>query len=70
MTYDSPFWVANALMIPEFACFKEEGLVTQEVCEREKEKLKICWSMGELNPGHLRKMQKYWPLHHTDIVIR
>jgi hypothetical protein len=45
-------------VIPEVASFKEEGLVTPEGLEGEKGKLKICWSLGELNHGHLHEMQK------------
>ena len=45
MTYDSPL-SAGGEVIPEVASFKEEGLVTPEEWDWEKEKLKICWSMG------------------------
>ena len=33
MTYDSPLWAFEGLVIPEVASFKEEGLVTPEEVE-------------------------------------
>ena len=57
MTYDSPLWASEGLVIPEVASFKEEGLVTPEGWEVEKGKLKNCWSKGELNLGHLHEIQ-------------
>ena len=56
MTYDSPFWAIEEEVIPEVANFKDEGLVTPEGWEGEKEILKICWFMQGLNPGHLGEM--------------
>ena len=44
MTYDSPLWAFEGLVIPEVARFKEEGLVTPEGWEGEKEKMKDCCS--------------------------
>ena len=41
MTYDSPFWAIEGVVIPEVANFKEEGLVTPEGQKDNK----ICWSM-------------------------
>ena len=38
-------------MISKVANFKEEGLVTPEGWEGEKEILKICWSMQGIEPG-------------------
>ena len=46
MTYESPFWAIEGEVIPEVANFKEEGLVTQEWLEGEKEILKICSHLG------------------------
>ena len=43
-------------MIPEFANFKEEGLLTPEGQEGEKEILKSCWFIQEINPGYLGEM--------------
>ena len=51
MTYDSPFWAIEGEVIPEVANFKEEGLVTPEGWEGEKEILKICWFIQEIKPG-------------------
>jgi hypothetical protein len=56
MPYDSPFWAIEGGVIPEVANFEEEGLVTLEGWEGEKEILKICWFMQGLNPGHLGEM--------------
>ena len=56
MTYDSPFWAIEGEVIPEVANFKEEGLVTPEGWEGEKEILKICWSMQGIEPGPLGEM--------------
>jgi hypothetical protein len=36
MTYDSPLWASEGLVISEVASFKEEGLVTPEGWEGEK----------------------------------
>ena len=57
MTYDSPFWAIEGEVIPEVANFKEEGLVTPEGWEGEKEILKICWSMQGIEPGSHVKCQ-------------
>ena len=62
MTYDSPLYAFGWKVIPEVASFKEEGLVTPEGWEGEKEKLKVCCSKDE--------MQECWPLHHQAIVIK
>ena len=51
MTYDSPFWAIEGEVIPEVATFKEEGLVTTEGWEGEKDILEICWSMQGIEPG-------------------
>jgi hypothetical protein len=37
MTYDSPLWAIEGEVIPEVANFKEEGLVTPEGWEGEKD---------------------------------
>ena len=50
MTYDSPFWTIEGEVILEVANFKEEGLVTLEGWEGEKENLKIYWSMQGIEP--------------------
>ena len=73
MTYDSPFWAIGGEVIPEVANLEEEGLVTSEGWEGEKEILKIWKFVGpsrELNLGHLGEMPKCWPLHYPDIVIK
>ena len=41
MTYDSTFWAIEGEVILEVANFKEEGLVTPEGWEGEKEILKL-----------------------------
>jgi hypothetical protein len=69
MTYDSPLWASQGLVIPVVASFKEEGLVTPEGWEGEKGNMKDCCSKGELNLGLLHEMQECWPLHHRDIVV-
>ena len=56
MTYDSLFWTIEGEVIPEFANFKEEGLLTPEGQEGEKEILKSCWFIQEINPGYLGEM--------------
>ena len=51
MTYDSPLSAFEREVIPEVASFKEEGLVTRpRRMGLRKEKLKICWSMGGIEP--------------------
>ena len=59
MTYDSPFWAIEGEVIPEVANFKEEGLVTPEGWEGEKEILKFVGSSRELNPGHLGETPEF-----------
>jgi hypothetical protein len=70
MTYDSPLWTSEGLVIPEVASFKEEGLVTPEGWEVEKGNMKNCCSKEKLNPSLLHEMQECWPLHHRDIAVR
>ena len=53
MTYDSPLWASEGEVIPEVASFKEEGLVTPEGSEGEKQSWKFVGPWRELNPGHL-----------------
>ena len=68
--YESLFWAIEWEVIPEVANFKDEGLVTPEGWEGEKEILEIYWSMRrELNLGVLGEMPECWPLHYPDIVI-
>ena len=70
MTYSSLFWAIEGEVIPEVAKFKEEGLMTPEGWEGEKEILEICWSMQGIEPGPLGEMPECWPLHYPDIIIR
>ena len=64
MTYNSPSWAIEGEAIPEVANFKEEGLVTPEGWEGEKEILKnIVVPCRELNQGHLGEMPECWPLY-------
>ena len=67
MTYDSPLWASEGRVILEVASFKEEGLVTQEGWEGEKETLKICWSMQGIEPRSPGKMPECWPLHYPNM---
>ena len=56
--FDSPFWAIEGEVILEVANFKEEGLVTPEGWEGEKEILVHA-------RNHLGEMLEYWPLHCT-----